>query len=466
MKSKNLLILVIIVITSNISLVVNSCSAQYQKLFTFDSTALGKTPYGNLVSDGTYLYGLASAGGNAGAGVLFKIKLDGTGYKKLVDFIAIKGSNPQGSLLLDGTDLYGMTNEGGASGAIGTIFKVKTDSTGFLKLHDFMSSDGTNPYGSLVSDGTFLYGMTNTGGANGLGTSFKIKKDGTGFAKISDFAGPNGSSPYGDFVYDGTYLYAPTYYGGSGTCFAGCGMVLKIKPDGTGFDSVLTFNTANGKSPRGSLIYDGTYLYGTTQVGGSHALGNLFKVKPDRTGYVDMHDFSGFPSDGANPFGSVVSDGTTLYGMTNTGGANSVGSLFKINKDGTGYTKLMDFATGSGRKPYGTPIIVGNALYGMTSEDSTGHFGTIFKYSIPVGIDELSAEMGVNIFPNPFTNELRITCEKKGDLFLYDLEGKEILHQKAIAGETKINTEKIASGFYLIKYTDGTRAATGRIVKF
>ncbi len=125
----------------------------------------------------------------------------------------------------------------------------------------------------------------------------------------------------------------------------------------------------------------------------------------------------------------------------------------------------MSFTGVNGKKPYGTPIIVGHTLYGMTSESSTG-FGTIFKFNLPVGIDELSAEMGVNIFPNPFTNELRVTCEKKGELFLYDLEGKEILHQKAIAGETKINTEKIASGFYLIKYTDGSRSATGRIVKY
>jgi len=60
----------------------------------------------------------------------------------------------------------------------------------YTKLLDFAGTpDGGNPRGSLISDGTFLYGMTTGGGTNGMGTIFKIMPDGTGFVKLLDFNG-------------------------------------------------------------------------------------------------------------------------------------------------------------------------------------------------------------------------------------------------------------------------------------
>lgn len=108
-------------------------------------------------------------------------------YSKLLDFGNVdNGSNPYSTLLSDGTFLYGMTSDGGTN-HFGTIFKVKPDGTSFTKIHDFDETNGSNPYGSLVSDGTFLYGMTRGGGLNSQGTLFKIKSDGTSFANLLDF---------------------------------------------------------------------------------------------------------------------------------------------------------------------------------------------------------------------------------------------------------------------------------------
>ena len=53
----------------------------------------------------------------------------------------------------------------------GTIFKIKPDGTGYAKLLDFAGVIGGYPYGSLISDGIFLYGMTEIGGLSG--TSIK-----------------------------------------------------------------------------------------------------------------------------------------------------------------------------------------------------------------------------------------------------------------------------------------------------
>src|SRR5690554_7481323 len=94
------------------------------------------------------------SGGVNNVGVIFKIKMDGTGYEKLLDFNgALNGQDPNGSLILIGADLYGTAANGGDLN-FGVVFKIKTDGTSYTKLIDFDGlNKGKNPFGSLVSDG-------------------------------------------------------------------------------------------------------------------------------------------------------------------------------------------------------------------------------------------------------------------------------------------------------------------------
>lgn len=296
-------------------------------------------------------------------------------YTKLFDFEGINGSKPFGSLISDGTFLYGMTPFGGTGiacfGGCGVIFKIKSDGTEYSKLLDFAGIlNGSLPFGSLISDGTFLYGMTAMGGTNNLGTIFKIKPDGTGYAKLLDFAGiANGSFPMGSLISDGTFLYGMTQEGGKNSL----GTLFKIKHDGTGYSKLLDFTgTPDGSSPRGSLVSDGTFLYGMTLEGGTghctNGCGTLFKIKQDGTGYSKLLDFEG-ATNGNSPDGSLIYDGNFLYGMTQVGGTNNDGVIFKIKPDGTEYSRLLDFeSTTNGQYPHGDLISDGIFLYGMTMQ--------------------------------------------------------------------------------------------------
>jgi hypothetical protein len=69
-----------------------------------------------------------------------------------------------------------MTFEGGVDNW-GTLFNIKKDGTGFTKLIDFGgTTTGMNPWGSLISDGTYVYGLTGGGGTNAFsGVLFKYK---------------------------------------------------------------------------------------------------------------------------------------------------------------------------------------------------------------------------------------------------------------------------------------------------
>src|SRR6478752_7708046 len=116
------------------------------------------------------------------------------------------GAYPQAALILSGNTLYGTAGFGSSSGA-GTIFALNMDGTGFKILHTFSAgdydstgyytnSDGAYPLTGLILSGSSLYGTTREGGTSGVGTVFKISTDGTGFTNLHSFNTPAYDVPY------------------------------------------------------------------------------------------------------------------------------------------------------------------------------------------------------------------------------------------------------------------------------
>lgn len=437
-------------------------NAQYTKLLDFAGAANGSRAYGSLLSDGTYLYGTGANGGVNDKGVVFKIKPDGTGYSKLLDFAgAANGSYPNGALISDGTFLYGMTSTGGPND-LGAIFKIMPDGAGYVKILDFAGTvNGSRPSGSLISVGSFLYGMTQLGGTNNKGVIFKIMPDGSGYTKLLDFAGTtNGSSPYGSLISDGTFLYGMTDQGGTNNK----GVIFKIMPDGSGFTKILDFAGAtNGSRPNGSLVYDGTFLYGMTYLGGANNMGVLFKLMPDGTGFSKLLDFSGV-TNGSYPQGSLLAAGTSLYGMTSAGGANDKGIMFKIITDGSGYSKLIDFAGAvNGSSPtFNSFISIGNFLYATTPFGGPSDMGTIFKYGISTtGIIDGAADFRLKIYPNPANGVFQIQNSALYKIEIFNVMGAAIPYQQ---NADEIDISNSPKGFYFVKIYDGLNIYTQKII--
>jgi uncharacterized repeat protein (TIGR03803 family) len=458
MKKLLFLTISIFLITAQIAV------GQYTNLHDFE-VSNGKFPYGSLISDGTFLYGMTSQGGTNDIGAIFKIMPDGTGYVKLLDFEGISnGSLPYGSLFSDGTFLYGMTYDGGINNH-GTIFKIMPDGTGYMKLLDLDGiSNGSHPYGSLISDGTFLYGMTYDGGISNFGTIFKIMPDGTGFEKLLDFEGvSNGQYPQGDLIFDGTFLYGMTAVGGANYS----GTIFKIMTDGTEYEILLDFDgTSNGHYPTGSLISDGTFLYGMTHSGGANNLGTVFKIMPDGTGYMKLLDFEG-TSNGNYPGGSLILHGEFLYGMTTSGGTYNLGTIFKIMPDGTGYEKLVDFdATTSGAGPQGDLISDATFLYGMTRDGGTNGVGSVFKFQdITSGINEMIISNKPNVYPNPASNYVIIESESLiNNIIITDAIGKVVYQQNLNSTKVEINTSALRNGIYHVKTSGNQQSGNSRVI--
>jgi uncharacterized repeat protein (TIGR03803 family) len=348
----------------------------------------GGRPHGSLIRQGATLYGMTKWGGHFGMGTVFKIGADGSGYELLHEFSggADDGCSPQGSLVREGNTLYGMTYRGGNWNA-GTVFKIGTDGSGFQLLHEFVggADDGSYPRGSPVRKGNTLYGMTLSGGDSDCGTVFKIGTDGSGFELLHEFAGyPNdGRYPWGSLIRGGTSLYGMTRYSGG----KNCGTVFKIGIDGSGYQLLHEFGGGadDGSGPQGSLIREDDTLYGMTFRGGDRNRGTIFKIDTDGSGFTLLHEFAGGADDGAAPRDSLAQEGTTLYGMTFQGGDSDSGTIFKIETDGSGFNLLHAFGGGSddGSSPRGSLVKDGSTLYGMTFAGGDSDYGVVFSYDLP-----------------------------------------------------------------------------------
>ncbi len=314
---------------------------------------------GYLTFSGGILYGTAQNGGTSGKGTVFKMGTNGTGFATIKTFAGSDGANPQGLLTLSASTLYGTTYGGGTLG-YGTVFKVNTDGTGLALIKSFSNNDGANPLGLLLAGGT-LYGTTARGGTSvNSGTVFKVNTNGTGFAVLKNFplavnnnnsiqTNSDGYNPNGNLLLITNTLYGTTCYGGAN----GAGTIFSVTTNGTGFAVLRTFSTAaatvanmnysindDGANPVAGLIGSGGTFYGTTRYGGSPGLGTVFKMNADGTGFSLLKNF--IFSDGAHPPSNlIVSDGV-IYGTTQDGGTNNLGTVFKVNLDGTGYTVAQD----------------------------------------------------------------------------------------------------------------------------
>jgi len=142
----------------------------------------------------------------------------------------------------------------------------------------------------------------------------------------------------------------------------------------------------DGSRPYGSLTLSGSTLYGMTYAGGIKYLGTVFKINTDGTNVGTLYSFTGGAGDGEYPYGDLTLSGSTLYGMTNLGGllqAWSSGTVFQISTTGAGYAirHTFSFFSFDGLWPEGSPTLSGSMLYGMTPRGGTHDRGTVFRMS-------------------------------------------------------------------------------------
>ena len=204
------------------------------------------------------------------------------------------------------------------------------------------------------------------------------------FESLKSFDNTDGALPWATLVQgdDGNF-YGTTQNGGNTACDLGCGTIFEI----TSIGKVTTFNFdgTNGSQPFAGLVQaaNGDF-YGVTTTGGAYDLGTVFKFTP-KGGLTTLYSFSA--NTGYGPQGGLVlaSDGN-FYGTASSGGPAAgqrdpgCGTIFKITPKGE-YTTLHNFnGIPDGGNPLATMLQAPNGkLYGTASDlGNAGSYGTVF----------------------------------------------------------------------------------------
>jgi len=314
-------------------------------LYNFGSSATdGKAPYAAMIlaSDGNF-YGTTSQGGAADAGTFFQMTPSGA-VTILYGFCHLDqctdGTNPYGPLV-QGSDgnFYGTTLSGGVAtqgseqiSHGGTIFKI-TPTGALTTLYTFCSqsncADGAFPGGglTLASDGNF-YGTTSgtpPGYATPYGTIYKFTPAGV-LTTIYAFKNTGLTAPSCTLVQgaDGS-LYGTTF---TGNAAASPGGVFKITLGGT-YTLLHTFTGSGQTGGDGAQPPNYTAL---VQLPGGNLIGGttdtVYEITPTGT-MTTLHVFD-IGTEGFAAVGMVLGKDGNIYGMTQSGGANGKGTIFKL----------------------------------------------------------------------------------------------------------------------------------------
>jgi uncharacterized repeat protein (TIGR03803 family) len=273
---------------------------RHQVLYSFNGGTDGGSPQAGLTMDAAgFLYGTTTAGGSSNNGTVFRLGLRPVSgslpYKVLYSFgSGSDGQVPVAGVTLDATgNLFGTTSAGGTHG-FGTVFKLTKPAWSGVNspwiestLHNFQDgTDGGVPYAGLVFDQAGnLYGAATEGGQspNVGGTIFKLtpSQNSWSFTTLYSLPGSGISGTFRNVLMDASgNLYGTTHCDGANNA----GTVYKLTPSGGTwtYHSLYVFNGgSDGLYSFSNLVFDANgNLYGSTNEGGSHGAGVIFKVKP------------------------------------------------------------------------------------------------------------------------------------------------------------------------------------------
>ncbi len=349
----------------------------------FINSREGNEPKSKIVigSDGDF-YGITASGGANGAGTIFKY--GDPGFEVLYDLIpATDGSNSNGDMVEVSDGVFIGTTASAAEFNGGSLFRFSLED-GFSILHSFQpATDGGNPVGAIAFNNNTIYGACSSGGSAGFGTCFSYNLTGLFTVQHNFLGGVMGSYPQGGLILGSDeLLYGTSQFGGAHSQ----GSIFKVNPAGGAFEIIYDINsaTADGRYPFGRLVEssDGVFM-GTCSEGGTNGTGTVFKITSGgvftRLRSLQPTNDGGFPKSGL-----VKGNDEILYGVTEFGGQNGFGTIYSITEAGA-FVKILDMEfSANGSHPRGTLAFDGNnSLVGTGSDGGANNFGTLFTLSTP-----------------------------------------------------------------------------------
>jgi len=338
------------------------------------------------------------------ATLVFASGASASNFEVLHEFLDRPGMDPSAALVADSAgNLYGTTRYSvgqRCDEGCGVVFELARSGGHWTYniIHRFSGPDGAEPFAPLIVDSAGnLYGTTETGGANGMGTVYEVSPSGTkwkervlrSFGSSDDLSYPNSG-----LTMDASgNLYGCALFGGT----LGHGGVFELKLSGGRWQETIIYDFSRDAGGSGTLVLDSAgNLYGTTNSGGTHKQGVVFKLTPSSGGNWTEAVLYNFLNRSGN--GVTFDSAGNLYGTTVDGGLTSCnppygcGGVFELSPSGSGWTfhMLHRFNGSDGWFAYyGVNLDSAGNLYGATYYggaygDET--YGLVFKLSQSGGI--------------------------------------------------------------------------------
>ena len=285
-----------------------------------------------------------------------------------------------------------------------------------------------------------IYGTTVLGGDFGGGTVFQLSPTPNGWVHTvlySFTGGADGGEPYKGVTLDRDgNLYGTAVTGGSGDCEGGCGVVYKLSNSGgTWTQTVIYAFTGgdDGSGPGARVTVDGAgNIYGMTPTGGAFGLGTIYKIHQTSPGVWTLkviHAFTGGSDGATGSAGRMLLRNGRLYGAATAGGRYGSGAVFELNASGFGERDVKTIYSFRGQPdgsfPYGALLFdrSGN-IYGTTYYGGANGIGAVYKLS-PQPVGEWTEELLYSFQPgsdgnSPISN---LVFDAGGNLYGTTSEG-------------------------------------------
>jgi uncharacterized repeat protein (TIGR03803 family) len=195
----------------------------------------------------------------------------------------------------------------------------------------------------------------------------------------------DGSSPIGQMLTNKGVLYGTTNTGGEHQK----GVVFRLEKVKGVWNETILYSFADkgdGAYPAAGLIMDSAgVLYGTTASGGIAEGGVAFSLTRSGNGWVEevLHNFTGGVADGAHPAADLRRDQTSgiLYGTTYEGGTSNCGVVYQLALSGGMWTETVLYNLGASAGCNSQAALKEDSsgnLYGVTSSGGQYGYGTAY----------------------------------------------------------------------------------------
>ncbi len=374
---------------------------------------------------------------------------------------AVKQTSDGGFIVAGSTDL------GSANGSLYLLRIGSEGDTIFTKVIGGSGIDRASAVCQTTDGGFIIGGYTSSYGAGG-NDFYLLKTTSSGIISWEKTYGGANSDQGNDVqqTTDGGYIFV----GNSMSFGAGANDVYLIKTDANGIPAwSKTYGGVN--SEYGNSVQQ-TSNGGYMVAGYSASFAGDYLIKTDAVGNpVWTKAIGGTVFDWGNSMQQTSDGGFVIGGYTMSFGSGNMDiSLIKTDADGNISCSEVTPATITAVAATQTGSPTSLVSYGgqMRTPSTVSHSGgNVSTVCFTTGINEQTPGNSITISPNPFNKEIVIIGTHENEtLVLSDFAGKIIIQLTSDSGETRINTENISPGAYVLSIVAGNTNKSYKIIKY